>query len=110
MRQARAADATTVVTIFVNLRQFTVADDYTKYPRNEARDPAMPRPRASTSSLPGRVGGLSTRLRHGRPVGAVARPLEGPRPGHFDGVATVVAILLTWSRTMPTSARRMPSR
>jgi len=41
MRQARAADATTVVTIFVNPRQFTVADDYTQYPRNEARDVAI---------------------------------------------------------------------
>ena len=41
MRQARAADATTVVTIFVNPRQFTVADDYTKYPRDEARDLAI---------------------------------------------------------------------
>jgi pantoate--beta-alanine ligase len=41
MRQARATDATTVVTIFVNPRQFTVADDYTQYPRNEARDVAI---------------------------------------------------------------------
>ena len=95
MRQARAADATTVVTIFVNPRQFTVADDYTKYPRNEARDLAIAEaegvdivfaPDASEVYPPGFDTVVS--------VGAVARPLEGAaRPGHFDGVATVVAIL-----------------
>jgi pantoate--beta-alanine ligase len=95
MRQARAADATTVVTIFVNPRQFNVAADYTKYPRNEARDLAIAEaegvdivfaPDASEVYPPG----FDTIVR----VGAVARPLEGTaRPGHFDGVATVVAIL-----------------
>jgi pantoate--beta-alanine ligase len=95
MRQARAADATTVVTIFVNPRQFTVADDYTQYPRNEARDLAIAEsegvdivfaPDASEVYPPG----FDTLVS----VGAVARPLEGAaRPGHFDGVATVVAIL-----------------
>jgi pantoate--beta-alanine ligase len=95
MRQARAADATTVVTIFVNPRQFNVADDFTKYPRNEARDLAIceaegvdivfaPDP---TEIYPP---GFDTIVS----VGAVSRPLEGAaRPGHFDGVATVVAIL-----------------
>src|SRR6187401_1071230 len=95
MRQARAADATTVVTIFVNPRQFTVADDYTKYPRNEERDLAIAEaegvdivfaPDASEVYPPGFDTVVS--------VGAVAQPLEGAaRPGHFDGVATVVAIL-----------------
>jgi pantoate--beta-alanine ligase len=95
MRQARAADATTVVTIFVNPRQFNVAADYTKYPRNEGRDVAIAEaegvdivfvPDASEVYPPG----FDTVVT----VGAVARPLEGAaRPGHFDGVATVVAIL-----------------
>ena len=95
MRQARAADATTVVTIFVNPRQFNVADDFTKYPRNEARDLAICEsegvdlvfaPEPSEIYPPGFDTVVS--------VGAVARPLEGAaRPGHFDGVATVVAIL-----------------
>ncbi len=93
MRQARAADATTVVTIFVNPRQFTVADDYTQYPRNEARDVAIAEaegvdivfaPDATEVYPPGFDTVVS--------VGAVAKPLEGAaRPGHFDGVATVVA-------------------
>ena len=95
MRQARTADATTVVTLFVNPRQFNVADDYTKYPRNEARDLAICEaegvaivfaPPASEVYPPG----FDTLVS----VGAVAQPLEGAaRPGHFDGVATVVAIL-----------------
>ncbi len=95
MRQARATDATTVVTIFVNPRQFSVADDFMQYPRNEARDLAICEaegvdlvfaPPASEVYPPG----FDTFVT----VGAVAQPLEGAaRPGHFDGVATVVAIL-----------------
>jgi pantoate--beta-alanine ligase len=95
MRQARAADATTVVTIFVNPRQFNVAEDYTRYPRSEARDLEICEsegvdlvfaPDATEIYPPG----FDTVVT----VGAVARPLEGAaRPGHFDGVATVVAIL-----------------
>jgi len=41
MARSRAESAATVVTIFVNPRQFNVAADYTKYPRNEARDLAI---------------------------------------------------------------------
>jgi pantoate--beta-alanine ligase len=95
MRQARAADAITIVTIFVNPRQFDVADDFTKYPRSQARDLAICEsegvdlvfaPTASEIYPPGFDTVVS--------VGAVAQPLEGAaRPGHFDGVATVVAIL-----------------
>jgi pantoate--beta-alanine ligase len=95
IRQARAADATTVVTIFVNPRQFNVASDYTKYPRDEPRDIEICEtegvdivfaPDATEVYPPGFDTTVS--------VGAVAEPLEGAaRPGHFDGVATVVAIL-----------------
>ena len=95
MQVARADDATTVVTIFVNPRQFNVADDLMQYPSNEARDLAICEaegvdivfaPDASEVYPPGFDTVVS--------VGAVARPLEGSaRPGHFDGVATVVAVL-----------------
>ena len=95
MRRARAADATTVVTIFVNPRQFNEAADFTRYPRNEARDLAICEaegvdlvwaPPVDEVYVPG----FDTTVRSG----AVAGPLEGAaRPGHFDGVATVVAIL-----------------
>ncbi len=95
IRQARAVDATTVVTIFVNPRQFDGAADYTKYPRSESRDleicttegvDLVFAPEAAEIYPPGFDSTVS--------VGAVAEPLEGAaRPGHFDGVATVVAIL-----------------
>jgi pantoate--beta-alanine ligase len=95
MQEARARNATSVATIFVNPRQFNVASDYTKYPRDEARDIVICEeegidlvfaPDASEVYPPG----FDTTVR----VGAVAQPLEGAaRPGHFDGVATVVAVL-----------------
>ena len=96
MQQARAESATTVVTIFVNPRQFSEAGDYTRYPRDEARDRAICgeedvdlvwAPPVEEVYPPG----FDTLV----VVGAVAQPLEGAaRPGHFEGVATVVAILL----------------
>ena len=95
MRQARAADRTTVVSIFVNPRQFDLADDFTRYPRAEARDLAICESEGVDlvfAPTPSEVypPGFDTVVS----VGAVARPLEGAaRPGHFDGVATVVAIL-----------------
>jgi pantoate--beta-alanine ligase len=95
MQRARADNATVVVSIFVNPRQFNVASDFTRYPRNEARDLAMCEaegvdvvfvPEVEEIYPPGFATTVS--------VGAVALPLEGAaRPGHFDGVATVVAIL-----------------
>ena len=95
MRRARAADATTVATIFVNPRQFNIAADFSKDPRNESRDLEICEtegidlvwaPPVDEVYVPG----FDTSVH----VGAIAEPLEGAaRPGHFDGVATVVAIL-----------------
>jgi pantoate--beta-alanine ligase len=95
IRQALASDATTVVTIFVNPRQFNVAQDYTKYPRDEARDLEICEAEGvdvvfAPDAVEVYPAGFDTIVS----VGAVAQPLEGAaRPGHFDGVATVVAIL-----------------
>lgn len=95
MQRARHENATTIATIFVNPRQFNEAADYQRYPRNEARDLEMIEaegidivftPPVEEIYLPGFDTIVS--------VGAVANPLEGAaRPGHFHGVATVVAIL-----------------
>ena len=95
MRRARAETATTIATIFVNPRQFNEAADYQRYPRNEARDLAICEEEGlDLVFVPGvdeiYPPGFDTTV----VVGAVARPLEGAaRPGHFEGVATVVAIL-----------------
>ena len=95
MQRARVENGSTIATIFVNPRQFNEAADYQRYPRNEARDLAIAEeegvdlvfaPPVEEIYLPGFDTTVS--------VGAVAVPLEGAaRPGHFDGVATVVAIL-----------------
>lgn len=97
MARARAENATTVVTIFVNPRQFGDAADFTRYPRAESRDLAICEsegadlvwaPPVDEVYVPG----FDTTVA----VGAVAGPLEGAaRPGHFAGVATVVAILFS---------------
>lgn len=95
MRQAREESAAVVVSIFVNPRQFNVASDFTQYPRNEGRDLAMCEAEGVDVVFAPDVeeiypSGFATTVC----VGAVALPLEGAaRPGHFDGVATVVAIL-----------------
>jgi pantoate--beta-alanine ligase len=95
MRRARDDSATTIATIFVNPRQFNEAADYQRYPRNEARDLAICEEQGIDLVFAPPVEevyppGFDTTVA----VGAVAHPLEGAaRPGHFEGVATVVAIL-----------------
>ena len=97
MRRARAENETVVVTIFVNPRQFNEASDFEQYPRDEAHDLAMCEEEAVNLVWVPPIEevyppGFDTTVR----VGAVAAPLEGAaRPGHFDGVATVVAILFS---------------
>jgi pantoate--beta-alanine ligase len=81
-----------VVSIFVNPRQFGPSEDFSRYPRNEARDAELLEsqgvdvlflPNVETMYPPGSQTTVS--------VAGVAKPLEGERrPGHFDGVATVV--------------------
>ncbi len=95
MARARAESETVVVSIFVNPRQFGETTDFTRYPRDEPRDLAICdaagvdivfAPSVEEIYPPG----FDTLVS----VGAIARPLEGAaRPGHFDGVATVVSIL-----------------
>ena len=80
--------ATTVATIFVNPRQFNAADDFGRdvlICTDEGVDLVWA-PSVDDVYPPGFDTTVS--------VGRIALPLEGAaRPGHFDGVVTVVAIL-----------------
>lgn len=95
LRRARDENGLVVLSVFVNPLQFGPREDFDRYPRDEARDlavaaacgvdvvfmpsisvmyPSPPLTRVAVGSLTDRLCGAS-------------------RPGHFDGVATVVTKL-----------------
>jgi pantoate--beta-alanine ligase len=94
--EARRRAARVVATIFVNPKQFNNPADLARYPRTEERDAAMlAGAGADLLYAPGIAemypDGFATTVT----VKGIADTLEGAfRPGHFEGVATVVAKLL----------------
>ena len=101
MRFARELGNKVIVSIFVNPTQFNDSNDFQRYPRDEQKDLALlrqekvdmvftpspevmyPEPFMTTVSVP-----------------EMAKDMEGAhRPGHFDGVATIVTKLLL--QTLP---------
>jgi pantoate--beta-alanine ligase len=96
IQRARAECATVLVSIFVNPLQFNEASDFENYPHNEATDVEACRAAGADLVFIPTVdevypAGFQTSVQ----VGALTEPLEGAaRPGHFEGVTTVVAILL----------------
>jgi pantoate--beta-alanine ligase len=94
-RAARAECERVVVTIFVNPKQFNNPEDLLKYPRTEAADATL------LASVPvDAIFAPSAEEVYPEGFGSVvsvlgvSEPLEGKmRPGHFDGVSTVVAKL-----------------
>lgn len=95
MRRAREASATVVVSLFVNPTQFAAGEDLGSYPRDEGRDTQMAEAEGVDVLFAPSVEevypyGFATTI----DVGAVATGMcADHRPGHFQGVATVVAKL-----------------
>lgn len=85
-----------VTSIFVNPTQFGPSEDFGRYPRQENQDAAALDGAGCHLLYAPKVedmypDGFATTIS----VKGVAQPLEGAfRPGHFDGVATVVSKLL----------------
>ncbi|WP_448586500.1 pantoate--beta-alanine ligase [Thermaurantiacus sp.] len=94
--RGRAAADAVVASIFVNPKQFGPAEDFDRYPRNEAADVALLEGAGCDLLFAPGIddiypAGFATEVR----VGPLGEPFEGAiRPGHFTGVATVVARLL----------------
>jgi pantoate--beta-alanine ligase len=100
VREARRMCDVVVVSVFVNPTQFGPSEDYEHYPRNLTKDTALltdynvdyifaPNPEEIYPK------DFSTYVN----VGGLSKLLEGEtRPGHFRGVATIVAILLNTVR------------
>lgn len=95
VERARQENDVVVVSVFVNPIQFGPGEDFERYPRDFARDSALLAMAGAGAVYRPSVEamypqGASTRvLVHG-----VSEPLEGTaRPGHFEGVATVVTKL-----------------
>jgi pantoate--beta-alanine ligase len=96
MERATAEQDVAVVSLFVNPTQFGAGEDLAAYPRDEARDAEIARQAGVDVLFAPPVEevyptGFATTVR----VAGLSEPLEGlQRPGHFDGVATVVTKLL----------------
>ena len=104
LRAARRRERSVVATLFVNRTQFNNPSDYAAYPRDEAADLAAFEAcgvdlvfAPSTDEM--YPNGFETRI----DPGSIGADLEGARrPGHFAGVATVVAKLFNLAQ--PTRA------
>jgi pantoate--beta-alanine ligase len=97
VERARAACSSVVVSIFVNPKQFAPHEDYADYPRDLARDAKLlSAARADILFAPAvdemyPPDNTVRQLRADEKLSAVACGIS--RPGHFDGVVTVVARL-----------------
>jgi pantoate--beta-alanine ligase len=96
VRRCRAACPTVVASVFVNPLQFGPSEDFTRYPRDLAKDQKLLEAEGCHVLFAPEApqlypDGFSVRI----DIGPLATVYEGAvRPGHFAGVCTVVAKLL----------------
>jgi pantoate--beta-alanine ligase len=95
VRRARAENSSVVVSIFVNPTQFGPGEDFEKYPRDPKRDLALlEKEGVDVVFMPSAGEIYPPNFSSWVEAGKIAERLEGvSRPGHFRGVATVVAKL-----------------
>jgi len=95
VERARVENEIVVATIFVNPLQFGPKEDFSRYPRNFAHDAALlEKTGVDLIFAPTLAEMYPTGFDTAIEIGGVTEGLEGAvRPGHFRGVATVVAKL-----------------
>lgn len=95
VRQAKTENDTAVVSIFVNPTQFGPTEDYATYPRDPDRDLALLRKEKTDIVFMPSVEEMYPKGANSWvKVNNITERLEGAsRPGHFQGVTTVVAKL-----------------
>jgi pantoate ligase / CMP/dCMP kinase len=97
IQRAKQDNAWVVVSIFVNPLQFGPNEDFSRYPRTLEADRALCEAAGVDAIFipsPEELGVLGTEPTQVMPPDSMKSVLCGPgRPGHFDGVATIVAKL-----------------
>jgi len=95
VKRARTENSTVVVSIYVNPAQFDLREDFARYPRELDRDfELLQREKADIIFVPSDAEMYPPESSSWIDVEKVAERLEGAsRPGHFRGVATIVAKL-----------------
>jgi pantoate--beta-alanine ligase len=94
VKQASEENGSVVVSIFVNPLQFGPKEDFKSYPRDIERDLAMLKPFTDIVFMPSDLEMYPENYDTWAVPGNITERLEGAaRPGHFRGVATVVAKL-----------------
>jgi pantoate--beta-alanine ligase len=94
MRRARSENERVVVSLFVNPSQFSEGEDYSLYPRDEERDAHLAEMHGVDVLFAPDRSEMYRNPETKITVARISETYEGAhRPGHFDGVATVVCKL-----------------
>ncbi|WP_313376212.1 pantoate--beta-alanine ligase [Chishuiella sp.] len=105
VRASKLQNDYTIVSVFVNPTQFNNADDLAKYPRTEEKDIEILTKNGCDFVYMPTVQDLyeENEVAKQYDFGTIDKVMEGAsRPGHFDGVATIVAKL--FRAVIPTNA------